>query len=278
MMCLAKASSPGRAFAVYAGAQVALAAAATALMPQLVSHFGPRSPFLVISAVSLAGLALCSALPKGSMAPRAATNQGSALVPKPAVIAIAGLFLYFLGQGALWTYLEPIGRHQAIPATDISHALALLNIAGLVGALGVGALAHRLSPRVALVILLATGMLSIVGVFHASSAGLFIASSAGFYFSWCASFPFQFALISNTDSTGRASAMVPAVDGLGLASGAAVAGVVFPVFGLAASGWIYTVASVCGVTCYVISSMMLKTRKTSPAPLGVPASIRTSEI
>jgi predicted MFS family arabinose efflux permease len=273
MMCLAKALSPGRAFAVYAAAQVALAAAVTALMPQLVSRFGPRSPFVVISAISAFGLALCSLLPKDPTEPRSASRRAFTSISRPSLLAIGGLFLYFLGQGALWTYLEPIGRNQSIPSTGISRALALLNVAGLVGALGVGALAHRLRPRVVLIILLAMGMLSVVGLFNASSSGFFIASACGFYFTWCASFPFQFTLISKTDSTGRASSMVPAVDGLGLASGAAFAGTVLPMLGLAVTGWIYAVASVCGVACYVIASMMPKTEDhppLRPVPVDVP--------
>ena len=49
MMSLAKALSPGRAFAVYAGAQVGLAAVTTAFIPHFIESQGVRAPFLALT-------------------------------------------------------------------------------------------------------------------------------------------------------------------------------------------------------------------------------------
>lgn len=65
MMSLAKALSPGRAFAVYAGAQVGLAAVTTAFIPHFIEMYGARSPFLVLTLASALGFALCPLLPRG---------------------------------------------------------------------------------------------------------------------------------------------------------------------------------------------------------------------
>src|ERR1700730_12819345 len=233
MMSLAKALSPGRAFAVYAGAQVGLAAATTAFIPHFIESQGVRAPFLVLTLASALGFALCPLLPRYSPLPPSAIRQrGLRSYPVAAVLAIIALFIFFTGQGALWTYPAPIGAYGSIPAAGVTQALTLLNFAGLAGALGVGAMAHRVNPRYALLTLLATETLSIVGLFHAHSSVGFIASAGVFYFSWCASFPFQFTVISQSDRSGRASAVVPAADGLGLAGGAAVHGGVLPTVGL----------------------------------------------
>src|SRR5258708_29035021 len=69
MMCLAKALSPGRAFAVYAGAQVGLAAVTTALIPHFIYAHGARAPFLVLTLASVLGFALCPALPRHAPLP-----------------------------------------------------------------------------------------------------------------------------------------------------------------------------------------------------------------
>jgi predicted MFS family arabinose efflux permease len=93
--------------------------------------------------------------------------------------------------------------------------------------------------------------------------------SAGvFYFSWCASFPFPFTVISQSDSGGRASAVVPAADGLGLAGGAALASVVLPTFGLGSAGWICAAASVVGIALYVWSSTLSKMPSRSMRPVA----------
>jgi predicted MFS family arabinose efflux permease len=175
-----------------------------------------------------------------------------------AMLAIGALFIFFVGQGALWTYLAPIGAYQSIPVAGVSQGLTFLNFAGLAGALGVGAMAHRVNPRIALLMLLATEVSSIVGLFNAHSSVGFIASAGVFYFSWCASFPFQFTVISQSDRSGRASAVVPAADGLGLAGGASVASLVLPALGLGSAGWICAAASIIGVILYMWSATLSK--------------------
>jgi DHA1 family inner membrane transport protein len=259
MMSLAKALSPGRAFAVYAGAQVGLAAMTTAFIPHFIETQGVRAPFLVLTLASALGFALCPLLPRYSPLPPSAMRQrGAASYPMAAILAIVALFVFFAGQGALWTYLAPIGAYRSIPAAGVTQALTLLNFAGLAGALGVGAMAHRVNPRIALLTLLATEILSIVGLFNVHSSAGFIASAGVFYFSWCASFPFQFTVISLSDSSGRASAVVPAADGLGLAGGAALTSVVLPALGLGSAGWICAAASVVGITLYIGSATLSK--------------------
>ena len=259
MMSLAKALSPGRAFAVYAGAQVGLAAMTTALIPRLIDSQGARAPFLVLTLASVLGFALCPLLPRRSALPPPTIGpRGAASFPMAAILAIVALFSFFAGQGALWTYLEPIGAYRSIPAAGITQALTLLNFAGLAGALGVGAMAHRVNPRIALSTLLATEILAIVGLFNVHSSAGFIVSAGVFYFSWCASFPFQFTVISQSDSSGRASAVVPAADGLGLAGGAAFAGAILPTLGLGSAGWLCAAASVVGIMLYIGSATLSK--------------------
>jgi predicted MFS family arabinose efflux permease len=259
MMCLAKALSPGRAFAVYAGVQVGLAAVTTALIPHIISAHGTRAPFLVLTLASVFGLALCPALPRrASLSPSAIRRPALGSYPRAAILAIIALFIFFAGQGALWTYLAPIGAYRSIPAAGVTEGLTLLNFAGLAGALGVGALAHRVNPRIALVTLLSAEILSILGLFQAHSSFGFIASAGVFYFSWCASFPFQFTVIAQSDSSGRASAVVAAADGLGLAAGAAAASAILPTLGLGSAGWICAAASVVGIVLYLWSAALSK--------------------
>jgi predicted MFS family arabinose efflux permease len=254
MTCLARAVSPGLAFAIYAAAQVALAASVTALLPTIVRSLGPHVPFLLLSAVAAAGLLVTPLLP--SLAPSGGKHRRLQPkgVPTSAFWAVGALFVYFLAQGALWTFLEPVGTYQSIPQPDIVRALALLNIAGLTGALGIGALAHRAKPLTTLLALLGVEVVSIIALFNTHAPLIFIASACGFYFAWCASFPFQFAIISRSDGTGTASAAVPAVDGFGLACGAALAGACIPTFGVLATGWICGVGSTLAIACYGVAT------------------------
>jgi predicted MFS family arabinose efflux permease len=149
--------------------------------------------------------------------------------------------------------LDPVGKSRSIDPAGIIRALTLLNVAGLVGSFGVGALAHRVHPMWALAILSAIGLVSVLALFNAHTSAQFIAAACGFYFAWCASFPFQFAIIARADSTGTASAAVPAVDTLGLASGAALAGLCLPHLGVIATAWIWAAGSSIGISGFALA-------------------------
>jgi predicted MFS family arabinose efflux permease len=264
MICLARAASPGLAFALYATAQVAIAAVVTAALPSIVATAGPRAPFAAIAGI--AGLSVGAVY----FLPIARPNTGPRGLgwtkswPASASWAVAGLFIYFVGQGTLWTFLEPIGRRQLIDPANINRALTLLNFAGLLGSFGVGALAHRVHPPTALMVLLSFGIISVLVMFNAHTAVAFIAASFGFYFAWCASFPFQFTLIAQADSTGAASAAVPAVDTLGLASGAALAGLCVRSAGIVATGSIWAAGSIIGISLFAVAAHRLRNATACP--------------
>ncbi|MEP6547142.1 MAG: MFS transporter [Gammaproteobacteria bacterium] len=254
MTCLARARSPGLAFALYATAQVAIAAILTAMLPTIVGVAGAQTPFMAMAAIGAAAVFSARLLPNDK-AVAARWNWRDARRPRAAAsFAVAALFIYFAGQGALWTFLEPIGKSQSIEQAGITRALTLLNIAGLVGSFGVGALAHKMNPVAALAALLCLGLVSVLALFNAHTSTAFIAAACGFYFAWCASFPFQFTIIARADATGTASATVPAVDTLGLASGAALAGMCLPRLGVTATGWAWAACSLIGFSCFVMAA------------------------
>jgi predicted MFS family arabinose efflux permease len=266
MMCLARAASPGRAFAVYATVEIAIATVVAGLLPSVIAAAGGRAPFVAIAVIAAAALLFVRVLPPFVAATGAWSWRRVTALPAAAWWATLALFLYFAGQGALWTFLEPIGKSQLIPPSGIVRALTLINVAGLVGSFGVGALAHRARPLWALCALLIIGSVSVLALFNAHTPLSFIAASCGFYFAWCASFPFQFTLIARADSSGAASAAVPAVDALGLASGAAAAGWCLPHVGVAAAGWFWAVGSIVGICCFAIAASRRHPVGIAPAP------------
>jgi DHA1 family inner membrane transport protein len=253
MTCLARALSPGLAFAIYATAQVAIAAVVTAALPAIIAAVGVRGPFVAIAAIAGAALLSTHLLPPAKTATRLGDWRKIPPLTQAGSWAIAALFVYFVGQGALWTFLDPIGRSRSIDPAGITRALTLLNVAGLIGTFGVGALAHRVRPMSALAVLSAIGLVSMLALFNTHTSTQFIIAACGFYFAWCASFPFQFSIIARADSTGTASAAVPAVDTLGLASGAALAGLCLPHLGVIATGWIWAAGSSIGISCFAVA-------------------------
>jgi len=262
MKCLALAVYPGRAFALYASGQVAVAATVSAVIPQVLDVAGLRVPFLVLAGICAVSVALIFRLPA-----RLPSSEGASRVlrfRRQTFWTLAALFVFFVGQAATWTYLAPLGREQGIPPAVINGTLTWLNVAGLMGTLGAGALAVYLPPLPTIISLAGVTLASILALFHAqSSPALFAASACCFYFAWGASLPFQFAIIARCDQTGAAAAAAPALDGLGLACGAAVGGVLVFRFGVAAVGALCAVGTILGIACYLAGSFT--DRRADPA-------------
>ena len=260
MKCLARAVNPGRAFAMYASGQVAIAATVSAVIPQILNIVGLRVPFMLLAGLCAAAVGLTFLLPTGPLS-RPYPSQ-RLHVPAQSIWTLGALFIFFIGQAGVWTFLAPLGEAQHVAPRAISGTLVWLNVAGLVGTLGAAALADRVSPLGTITCLLGITLLAILGLFHSHFSWLLFALSAcSFYFAWCASLPFQFAIIARSDETGGAGAAAPAIDGLGLACGAAMAGVLITRIGVSAAGLLCVVGSLGGVACYVFANSLI--RKTS---------------
>jgi len=251
MNCLARARNPGRAFALYASAQVLLAGSLTAAMPGILASVGLRVAFVVLASACALALLLVSRLP-ARPAPVAETGHGRLFAPA-ALLCLVGLFLFFVGQAAVWTYLVPLGAALGISSRAVGATLTALNFAGLVGTLGAGMLAGRASALALVAALMGLTLSAVLVLFHAHEAMPFALAACLFYFCWCVSFPLQFALIAESDGSGRAAAAAPAVDGLGLACGAALGGALIARAGLPATGLLCAVAGVASIAAYVFA-------------------------
>lgn len=168
---------------------------------------------------------------------------------------LARLFIFFIGQAGTCTYLAPLGEEHGISPAIISSTLTWLNVAGLVGTLGparsrsICRRCRRSAPWQAL----PSSPFSLF--FRCTLPSLpFAVSACCFYFAWCASLPFQFTIIARCDPNGAAGAAAPAVDGLGLACGAAVGGVLISRFGVGAVGALCALGTVLGIACYLTGS------------------------
>jgi len=264
MKCLTRAVSPGRAFAIYAALQVGIAASVTALIPRLLATASIRVPFVGFAGLCAAAIGLIAFLPA-----QPASRSGGATwrsLTRTSLCTLSALFTFFLGQAAVWTFLDPLGRAEGIASSAIEHALTWLNVAGLLGSLAIGALAHRANALLAVCCLLLVTLGSTYALFHTHSASIFILAACAFYFAWCASFPFQFAIIARADEAGATGAAAPAVDTLGLASGAAITSALIPLHGIGIAGLIGASASLAAAGGYALGCSVF--RRTIHAPLG----------
>ncbi|MBS0393148.1 MAG: MFS transporter [Proteobacteria bacterium] len=132
--------NPDKAFAWYLVAALSAGAIILFALPGAQALAGTRPVFATLGII--AGLSLWPARWMAA-APPGASQPGEARFKihwPMALLALAGVLLYFVAQGAVWSYFERIGHANGIAPQTIGTTLALSSVAGIAGALLAAAL------------------------------------------------------------------------------------------------------------------------------------------
>ncbi len=250
---LGQASDNQRAFMVGNAAMLGIAALWVWTVPVFIlPSNGFMGGMLVSAAIAVPALALIAWLPKASEDVRGKgmarhTGSGSVMV----WAGLAGIALFHVGIIGLWAYLERIGKAKGLSTEVVATAFAAEKVGVLIACAVSLVISRWLSKRIGLVISL-TGVIAAV-VLLATMEGMISYSVAVFVFGvfWCFAFPFQFAVISDADLSGRFAPMIPAFVGAGSSIGPALSGK------LAAQGNYSSVYMMVVVTCAVGAGLLL---------------------
>jgi predicted MFS family arabinose efflux permease len=254
-----RAKDPARAIALLNVAQIGTMAAAFAAFPWLTRAIGWFGPYLALSVLGV--LTLVGA----PWWPKLGRTQDAARVPmvfgRTGVVCLAAVFLYFLAQAAVWGFAEAIGAAVGESSSAVTSALELSAITGVAAS----AFAIAISGRVSITRALSIGAcLTLAGLYLLTISAGFWPFAIGlglFNFAWNATTPFEFATAASADSTGNTAAAFSAADGVGLAAGPAIAGMM-----IAAHRPL--TLNVLAAICTVISIVMFASisRRGSPRP------------
>lgn len=247
---LGQARNPDRAFAIYLGTGGAICALILLALPRLQSSVGTAAVF-----VGIAGLALLTGMGLRWFPERSRTSEHSAARALNTRLAVSGLlavFLYFLAQGAIWSYFERIGEASQLRTTEISSALALATIAGIGGALTAALLPARLGrawPIAISACLSVASFLLLLG--HVNS---WVLTSVGVLstFAWNFSQPLFSGLCCEADPHGRVVCAMGSVQTVGYGLGPAVAALLLVDRNFVPIVWMSTSVLVAGVMAALI--------------------------
>jgi predicted MFS family arabinose efflux permease len=212
--------SPDRIFGLATAAQLAFGSLSLYAGQWLAVHDGMRGIYGSLAIMSASALGLVRYFPDAARAsaPAAEHRASSGLSPTSA-IGLAGLFAYFMGQGAAWAYLDQIGLADHIPASDVARALAISSIAGLLGAGLASWLDIRVGRLKPLVLSAVITLISLQVLSAPVSSVVFTLMACFFCFAWNFSGPFQFGILSVIDVSRRTISLGAAVGFAGLTLG-----------------------------------------------------------
>lgn len=215
--------NPDRAFGIYLVVGLTISAALLVLFPIWQAGFGAPAVFIGLAVCGLAGLLLMPWLPSCNPAAHTWGDNRPKIDRKMATLGLVTVFLYFIAQGATWSYFERIGAANDIDPNIIGQALGLSSFAGMGGALLAVVLSSRMSRTIPLIV---SGVISVISFWmlagHVSGTELVVAGLL-FNFGWNLAQPLLSGVCANADSCGRVVTAMGCIQTIGFGMGPALA-------------------------------------------------------
>jgi hypothetical protein len=242
-----------RNFSIYVVCQGLFGAVALKLVPPLVQVIGVAGIFGALAILYVAAAILPSWFPSSG---DLAHSTGAPRVSGVAWAGLTAVLVFFVAQGAVWGYLELIGRRGGVAASSVESGVSLSVIIGMSGPLTAAVLGERfgrLGPLIAGTVMTLTAL-----VLLGSSLDAFRFSIAAclYNIAWNFTIPYQLAVLADADPSGKALVWAAPASLAGLAVGPSVAAVALGTGGLEAVLWLCAaliVGSLIGLTPGVVT-------------------------
>jgi hypothetical protein len=209
--------------------------------------FGAAAAFEGMAVVCLASCLLLPWLPRGNSA--ASTHAGGAAFFSRhlAVAGLIGVLLYFIAQGAVWSYFERIGSASGVDAQVIGNAMGISSFAGVGGAFAALLLVSQMGRVWPLI---GSGVISIASFWmlrgRVSGTELVVAGIL-FNFGWNLAQPLLSGICSDADSKGRVVVAMGCIQTVGFGIGPAMTATLLTGHDFGPSLWVSAAVLVLGL-------------------------------
>ncbi len=166
-----------------------------------------------------------------------------------AVIVMAGLFIYEIGQGATQVFLEQFGLRTGLDEIRIGQILGVTAFLGLSGGLLAAWLGNRVGNLRPIVVGISFNVVFASTLALGTIPVLFAISYFGWNFAYYFLVPYMLGVLAQMDNQGRWAVAADAVWWLGAAPGAAVGGILVETGGYTALAGL---APIVGFACLII--------------------------
>ncbi|MCX7169858.1 MAG: MFS transporter [Proteobacteria bacterium] len=193
------------------------------LMPSAFGIFGMQGVIIFFALFALSSLPLLRYLPSSGEEHVQIEEDAVDLPRGLRAMALATMFIYFLGQGVVWAYLFLIGTNSGISEQEVANGLTVSQFAGVAGAMAaamVGKRFGRISP-ISLGIL--AGIIPLAFLFGKFGSLAYATVVCVYNFAWNMTHPYLLAAMASFDRGGRLVAHAVGGQMLGLAIGPALA-------------------------------------------------------
>ncbi len=213
--------NPDRSFGIYLVFALIFSAAALYVFPYLVEFWGHTSVFVFLITLCLLNILLLPALtPQSKVHIGHVDASEEHVIPYRLVgIGFVMVTLFFIAQGAVWSYLERIGAANALDPKIIGGALALSALAGVMGA----GLATLLGDKYGRILPISFGLvvqsISMLMLTTGLTEFEFYCAVMMFNFSWNLCQPYFSGIMAEFDPQGRVVVLMGSIQTIGVAVG-----------------------------------------------------------
>jgi predicted MFS family arabinose efflux permease len=223
--------------AIYSIGQTGLAFFAIWVTPVVESTFGWHALFMGLALLTVPGLLLVRHFP--SVAIQKATGDAAGVrrpLSVPVWLAIGGVTLFFVGQGALWAFLETIGDAAGFSADTVHTSMTICAAFGTLGPIVVLLVAERIRPAIPLIGSVALTLIA-VSFMQSRSVWVYTASISAFFFCLSVFAAYQFGVIAGAERSGRAAVLMSPANYAGFSVSAYLGGQMVQHLGYGSLAW-----------------------------------------
>lgn len=219
--------NPDRSFGIYLVFALIFSAILLYALPFIVQLGGHFLVFSFLAALCLINMLFLPWLSPQAQRRAMDVGQGHFHVPYKLVgIGLAMVTFFFIGQGAVWSYLERMGAARDIDAQSVSAALSLSALAGIVGAGIAMLMGNRIGRSVPITFGVMVQVISMLILTTEFDKEGFIIAVMIFNFSWNLCQPYFSGVMSELDPEGRAVALMGSLQTIGVSVGPLIAAVI----------------------------------------------------
>ncbi|HNP35937.1 MAG TPA: hypothetical protein PKK10_08800 [Woeseiaceae bacterium] len=226
---------PNRNFGLYFAVSLTVGALNIRILPLFLESAGVTGLFVNLSLYAVIALGGSIWIQRTSIAERneipVATagdrpESPFAIATMPLLFLMVANYVYFIGQGGTWSFLERIGVQQAIDLTGIASALSLSMVAGVAGGAAAGFLDLKLGRVVPLLTAIALSIAAMCLLLGGVTVATFTLAACMFNFGNNMGHPYVLGFAAKIDKSSRLTVLSGALHTGGQATGPLIAGLI----------------------------------------------------